>query len=65
MSAPDSIPSPTSLLTGEQGGEAQFEAMKAFVRQYVDVTMGRIKLVSADGAAVMQGGESQPVILAP
>jgi hypothetical protein len=64
MTSQDPIPSPTSLLTGEQGDAAQFETMKAFVRQYVDVTMGRIKFVAADGAAVMQGGESQPIILA-
>ena len=52
-------------LSGELGDEVQFRSVVQMVTQHVDVVMGRIKFVGADGVAISQTGVSQPLIHQP
>lgn len=54
MTSPDEMTPEqwSSAMAGDQGGEAQFQTMKAFLPQYIDVTLARLKPLGGGRVAV-------------
>lgn len=63
MSEPDDMTPEqwSSAMAGDQGGAAQFATMRAFVPQYVDAMLARLKPLGGGRVAVEDGINSTTI----
>lgn len=58
-------PDPGAVLAGDHGAAAQFEALRAFAVQHVDVVLGRVRFVPGRGVGVNEAGKNPQLFRVP